>query len=65
MDDTLQTICKHFLPIYFNANEIVQKIISQMTNAFQITLPDGNKIVYRGKLASIEFKVKIVKNHLI
>lgn len=61
MDDTLQIICKHFVADYYNVNEIVQKIISHMTNAFQITLADGNKKIYRGKIPLIEFKVRFLK----
>lgn len=58
MDDTLQSLVKYFVPDIFPVNDVVQKIISQMTKCFVVANENGTiKKVYKGKIPSIEFKV--------
>jgi hypothetical protein len=59
LDDTLQTLVRHFFPDKILLNDLVQKIGGQMTKAFVVTLPDGRRNIRRDKMPSIQFGVSI------
>ncbi|KAI6184009.1 PUA and Translation initiation factor SUI1 domain containing protein [Aphelenchoides bicaudatus] len=58
LDDMLQTLARHFLPDKVGINELVQKVGSQMTKAFVVTLPDGRRNIRRDKMVSIQMSVE-------
>ncbi|KAH7718918.1 Protein C25H3.4 [Aphelenchoides avenae] len=58
LDDTLQTMMRHFLPDKFPINDVTQKISSQMTKAFVVTLEDGRRIVRRQKMPEIVMSIE-------
>ncbi|KAH7701654.1 Protein C25H3.4 [Aphelenchoides avenae] len=58
LDDTLQTMVRHFLPDKFPINDVTQKISSQMTKAFVVTLEDGRRIVRRQKMPEIVMSIE-------
>lgn len=59
LDDTLQSLVRHFLPDKVLLNDLVQKIGAQMTKAFVVTFPDGHKNIKRDRMPMIQMSVSL------
>ncbi|CAD5211292.1 unnamed protein product [Bursaphelenchus okinawaensis] len=58
LDDQLQTLMRNFLPATVPLNDVVQKLVGQMTKTIMVTLEDGRKNIKRNQVPNIEFKIE-------